>query len=69
MGNDWCTKISAMTLIDAHEKSNRGLFSGSVGYIDPAGDFDFNVIIRTILYNAQRNYVSSTNRWNNYHSV
>ena len=51
-------KISAMTLIDEHEKSNRGLFSGSVGYIDPAGDFDFNVIIRTILYNAQRNYVS-----------
>lgn len=51
-------KISAMTLIDEHEKTNRGLFSGSVGYIDPAGDFDFNVIIRTILYNAQRNYVS-----------
>lgn len=51
-------KISAMTLIDEHEKTNRGLFSGSVGYIDPAGDFDFNVIIRTILYNAKRNYVS-----------
>jgi para-aminobenzoate synthetase component 1 len=51
-------KISAMQLIDAHEKTNRGLFSGSVGYIDPNGDFDFNVIIRSILYNAQRNYVS-----------
>ncbi len=51
-------KISAMKLIDEHEKTRRGAFSGSVGYIDPEGDFDFNVIIRTILYNAQRKYLS-----------
>lgn len=51
-------KISAMKLIDEYEKTKRGAFSGSVGYIDPDGDFDFNVIIRTILYNAQRKYLS-----------
>lgn len=51
-------KISAMKLIDEYEKTKRGAFSGSVGYIDPEGDFDFNVIIRTILYNAQRKYLS-----------
>lgn len=51
-------KISAMKLIDEFEKTRRGAFSGSVGYIDPEGDFDFNVIIRTILYNAQRRYLS-----------
>ena len=36
----------------------RGLFSGSVGYISPAGDFDFNVVIRSILYNEIKKYIS-----------
>lgn len=43
-------KISAMKLIESEENFKRSLFSGSVGYIDPAGDFDFNVVIRSILY-------------------
>jgi para-aminobenzoate synthetase component 1 len=51
-------KISAMKLIDETEKSRRSLFSGSVGYISPDGDFDFNVVIRSILYNAARKYLS-----------
>ncbi len=51
-------KISAMKLIDTFEKSKRGLFSGCVGYIAPNGDFDFNVVIRSILYNAEKKYVS-----------
>tara|TARA_R110002050_G_scaffold147559_2_gene273398 strand:- start:3585 stop:4856 length:1272 start_codon:yes stop_codon:yes gene_type:complete len=46
-------KISAMQLIDQHENFNRGLYSGSVGYINPNGDADFNVIIRSILYSAR----------------
>ncbi len=46
-------KISAMQLIDQHENFNRGLYSGSVGYISPTGDADFNVIIRSILYSSQ----------------
>ena len=51
-------KISAMKLIDAYEQTARGLYSGTVGYIDPDGNFDFNVIIRSILYNESKRYVS-----------
>ncbi|MFO8023142.1 MAG: anthranilate synthase component I family protein [Perlabentimonas sp.] len=53
-------KVSAMKLIESYERSKRGLYSGSVGYIDPAGDFDFNVVIRSILYNATKQYLSYT---------
>ena len=51
-------KISAMNIIEELEDSKRGLYSGAVGYFDPRGDFDFNVIIRSILYNKLNNYVS-----------
>lgn len=45
-------KIMAMQLIDSYEKHSRGLFSGSVGYFNQNGDFDFNVVIRSILFDA-----------------
>jgi len=51
-------KISAMKIIEALEETKRGLYSGTVGYITPEGDFDFNVVIRSILYNETREYVS-----------
>ncbi len=51
-------KISAMKLIESFETTKRGLFSGSVGYINPEGDFDFNVVIRSILYNEANKYLS-----------
>lgn len=51
-------KIAAMQLIEALEETKRGLYSGAVGYFTPEGDFDFNVIIRSILYNASKKYVS-----------
>ena len=51
-------KIRAMQLIEEYETFKRGLYSGSVGYVTPNGDFDFNVIIRSILYNATNGYVS-----------
>ena len=51
-------KISAMKIIEALEETKRGLYSGAVGYISPSGDFDFNVVIRSILYNASNKYVS-----------
>ncbi|MFK7834161.1 MAG: anthranilate synthase component I family protein [Winogradskyella sp.] len=51
-------KISAMKIIEALEETKRGLYSGSVGYFMPNGDFDFNVIIRSILYNKTKKYVS-----------
>lgn len=51
-------KISAMNIIEDLEETKRGLYSGAVGYFDPNGDFDFNVVIRSILYNATKKYVS-----------
>lgn len=51
-------KIRAMKLIEEYERTKRGLFSGSVGYFAPNGDFDFNVIIRSLLYNSDNNYLS-----------
>ena len=51
-------KISAMQIIETLEETKRGLYSGSIGYFSPSGDFDFNVVIRSILYNAEKHYVS-----------
>ena len=51
-------KIKAMQLIEKYESHKRGLFSGCVGYFTPKGDFDFNVVIRSILYNQKNKYVS-----------
>lgn len=51
-------KISAMKIIEDLEATKRGLYSGAVGYFTPKGDFDFNVIIRSILYNKTKKYVS-----------
>ena len=51
-------KIRAMELIERYEQSKRGLFSGSVGYLLPDGDFDLNVVIRSIFYNAQSGCLS-----------
>ncbi len=53
-------KIRAMQLIEDYEKTKRGLYSGSVGFITPDNDFDFNVVIRSILYNQSKKYVSFT---------
>jgi len=51
-------KVSAMKIIEELEDTKRGLYSGSVGYFTPNNDFDFNVIIRSILYNETNKYVS-----------
>jgi para-aminobenzoate synthetase component 1 len=51
-------KRKVMQLINEYEQTRRGIFSGAVGYISPDGDFDFNVVIRSILYNASTNYLS-----------
>jgi para-aminobenzoate synthetase component 1 len=51
-------KIRALQLIDRYEKSARGLYSGTVGYITPELDFDFNVVIRSFLYNRANQYLS-----------
>ena len=51
-------KISAMQIIEANEATKRGLYSGCIGYFTPQNDFDFNVVIRSILYNEANQYVS-----------
>ena len=51
-------KISAMKIIEELEATKRGLYSGAVGYFTPEGDFDFNVVIRSILYNQKKQYLS-----------
>lgn len=51
-------KHRVMQLIDQYESSARGIFSGTVGYIDAKGNFDFNVVIRSIMYNAATKYLS-----------
>ena len=51
-------KLSAMQIIEELEATKRGLYSGAVGYFTPDGDFDFNVVIRSILYNAHNQYLS-----------
>lgn len=44
-------KVKAMQIIEEMETTKRGVFSGSIGYFNPEGDFDFNVLIRSIFYN------------------
>ena len=51
-------KIRAMEIIEELESSKRGLYSGTIGYILPNGDFDFNVVIRSIIYERKNRYLS-----------
>jgi len=51
-------KISTMRIIEKLEESKRGVYSGALGYFTPVGDFDFNVVIRSILHNSNTNYTS-----------
>jgi para-aminobenzoate synthetase component 1 len=51
-------KHRVMQLIQQYETAARGIFSGSVGYFHPNGNFDFNVVIRSIMYNETKNFLS-----------
>ena len=51
-------KMRVMELIAQYEKTKRGIFSGCLGYVSPSGDFDLNVVIRSIMYNALTGYLS-----------
>ena len=51
-------KIMSMEMIDRYEKTGRGLYAGSLGYIDPEGNFDWNVVIRSLLYDAGNKQIS-----------
>ncbi len=51
-------KISALQIIEENENFKRGVYSGAFGYFDPSGNFDFNVVIRSILYNERKKVLS-----------
>lgn len=51
-------KLNVLKLIERYEKTKRGIFSGALGYITAQGDFDFNVVIRSIMYNQSSGYLS-----------
>jgi len=51
-------KIRAMQLIEHYEQTRRGLYSGSIGYLRPGGDFEFNVVIRSLQYRQDTEYLS-----------
>lgn len=51
-------KVRAMQLIEGLESTRRGLYSGAIGYFTPQMDFDFNVVIRSILYHQKARYLS-----------
>lgn len=51
-------KIKSMELIEKYERTKRGLYSGALGYITPGNDFDFNVVIRSMIYNREQAYLS-----------
>ena len=51
-------KVKVMEHIEAYEQTKRGFYAGALGYCTPKGDFDFNVVIRSILYNATLQYLS-----------
>ncbi|MCK6627331.1 MAG: aminodeoxychorismate synthase component I [Anaerolineae bacterium] len=49
-------KIEAMSIIDALEPVKRGIYSGSIGYLDFSGSMDLNIVIRTILLKDGKAY-------------
>jgi len=51
-------KVSCMQLMEQYERSKRGVYSGAIGYFSPDDDFDFNVVIRSLLYNSSNKYLS-----------
>lgn len=51
-------KFKVMQLVEQYETMNRGIYSGSIGYINKNSDFDFNVVIRSIFYNSKTNQLS-----------
>ena len=51
-------KIRALKIIDDLEISKREIYSGALGYITPNGNCDFNVIIRSLIYDSKKNLIS-----------
>jgi para-aminobenzoate synthetase component I len=52
-------KIRAMEYIEKLENYRRGLYSGAIGFFDPAGDFSFNVVIRSAIVKGEKLWYSA----------
>ncbi|HEX5017151.1 MAG TPA: anthranilate synthase component I [Actinomycetes bacterium] len=52
-------KVRAMELIDEYEPSRRGVYGGTVGYFDFAGDMDMAIAIRTAFLRDGRAHVQA----------
>jgi para-aminobenzoate synthetase component I len=53
-------KVMAMQIAEQYESHRRGMYSGALGYIEPNGNFDFNVLIRSVLYHQRNGYISAS---------
>jgi len=51
-------KVKSCELIDQYERHARGIYAGSIGYIAPGGDFDLNVVIRSMVYHEEKGLMS-----------
>jgi len=51
-----CPKIRAMQVIKELEPSPRGIYTGSLGYINSWGDMHLNILIRTLLQKGRKVY-------------
>jgi len=50
-------KVKAMELIRKYERTARGFYGGSVGYLTPSGDFDSCIVIRSMRLKGGKAYV------------
>ena len=53
-------KLSAMNHIARLEGTGRGVYSGAIGYVEPSGDWDLNVVIRSLMHRADSGRVDAT---------
>ena len=53
-------KLSAMRHIARLEAAGRGVYSGTIGFVDPDGDWDLNVVIRSLMHRADTGRVDAT---------
>lgn len=51
-------KVKSMEMIDRYEPVSRGIYAGSAGYFMPSGEFDMNVIIRSLIYDNEKKMLS-----------
>ncbi|MCM8775275.1 MAG: anthranilate synthase component I family protein, partial [Candidatus Omnitrophica bacterium] len=52
-----CPKIRCIEIIDELEPVQRGIYTGSIGYIDFRGDLDLNIVIRTMILKKNKGYL------------